>query len=425
METPSINCSECSSELDESWQSNDKNQIICVECFQSNYVECSDCSIIIHRNDSRNPPSNQNPPDSTLTFCERCYAANYSECFQCYTVIPSTEAFSIEFEGDICQTCYRQQYVRCYYCSDNILIEDSYCDNDGIHHCDRCHEEYYINCGHCQTEINRDNGYNFVLNGSRILGCRQCYNNSVTIHNYSYKPDIVFFKRSQKENLFFGIELEVERAQSKSDLDIVASKIKKPEFYFKSDGSLSHGFEIVSHPMSYEYIKHNNKLFSEMFEILNNEQYKSYESTTCGMHIHLNKNAFSTWHLYRFLDFFRQNRNLILQVSQRFEPFFRRWSDINDSEYSEKQIKNKAKVKNSEGSRYTAVNLTNSKTVEIRIFRGTLKYPTFMKNIEFTHSIYEFTKIQNSDSISKEEYLKFTKNYKYLNNFLKDKNLCV
>jgi len=420
MESPIIECVECNSILDETWQSNNKNEIICVDCFSRNYSECCDCSLIIKTTTGKKI----NILDSETIFCESCFNSNFTCCESCNETISILESIS-GYDKKYCISCYEEIYVRCYYCSESIEIQEAMRDNDGINYCQDCSQRFYINCPICDLHMHRDNSFNFLSNGDRVSGCRECYNNSVIIHNYSYKPNVVFFRQSKKENLFFGIELEVERNESTTPTDVLASKIKKPEFYFKSDGSLTNGFEIVTHPLSYEYIKKNNKLFSELFEKLNTENYKSYESTTCGMHIHLNKNAFNTWHLYRFLDFFKNNKELIIKISQRIEPFFRRWSDINNEEFSEKEILRKAKRKNSEGSRYTAVNLTNSKTVELRIFRGTIKYPTFMKNIEFAHSVYEFTKIKNKNSISEKEYLEFTKNYKYLNNFLKDKKLCV
>lgn len=42
--------------------------------------------------------------------------------------------------------------------------------------------------------------------------------------------------------------------------------------------------------------------------------------------------------------------------------------------------------------RYTAVNLMPENTIEFRIFRGTLRYETFMATIEFTHYLCELAR---------------------------------
>ena len=44
-------------------------------------------------------------------------------------------------------------------------------------------------------------------------------------------------------------------------------------------------------------------------------------------------------------------------------------------------------AKNYHYGRYTCVNLTNSDTVEIRIFRGTLKYTTLAATIQLTNRL--------------------------------------
>ena len=46
-------------------------------------------------------------------------------------------------------------------------------------------------------------------------------------------------------------------------------------------------------------------------------------------------------------------------------------------------------AKNSCAGRYTAVNLTNSETVELRLFRGTLKLNTLIATLQFVNHLCE------------------------------------
>ena len=46
-------------------------------------------------------------------------------------------------------------------------------------------------------------------------------------------------------------------------------------------------------------------------------------------------------------------------------------------------------VKNSCAGKYTAVNLTNSETVELRLFRGTLKLNTLKATLQFVNHLCE------------------------------------
>ena len=57
----------------------------------------------------------------------------------------------------------------------------------------------------------------------------------------------------------------------------------------------------------------------------------------------------------------------------------------------------KAKKKDGNSERYVAINLKNSQTIEIRIFRGTLNFNSFMKNIEFAHALFMYTKENKTD----------------------------
>ena len=76
--------------------------------------------------------------------------------------------------------------------------------------------------------------------------CENCYSNhryEEYIHEYSYKP-IPDFYGIDEDNMYLGVELEVDRGSDKFEL---AGKLCDDfeEIYLKSDGSLSSsGFEI-------------------------------------------------------------------------------------------------------------------------------------------------------------------------------------
>ena len=100
----------------------------------------------------------------------------------------------------------------------------------------------------------------------------------------------------------------------------------------------------------------------------------------------------------------------------------KKWANIEDD--SENELIYKAKKKNGNSERYVAVNLRNNATIEIRIFRGTLNFNSFMKNIEFAHSVFMYTKENNEISLNGfKEYLKYSKDYSNLKKFISLKNL--
>ena len=249
--------------------------------------------------------------------------------------------------------------------------------------------------------------------------------NSSIIRNYSYKPTRQFISMpyDAKDVPFFGIELEVEKMdKSETTRGDMAKKIENKAWYFKNDGSLNNGFELVSHPLTFSYIKHSAKDFENALNELSNNAYNSYNANTCGMHIHISKKAFGTWQLYKFMKFFAENVPFIVAISQRKMEKLVQWANIEDND--DNTLMYKAKKKEGNSARYVAINLQNYSTIEVRIFRGTLNFQSFMKNIEFVHALYMFTKESKIITLdSFKEYISNSCEYSNLKKFIKLKNL--
>jgi hypothetical protein len=248
---------------------------------------------------------------------------------------------------------------------------------------------------------------------------------SATINSYSYRPSMKFCSLSNENSNapFFGIELEVERKNSNGlKHKYMAGMIQHEHWYFKTDGSLTDGFEIVTHPMTFNYIQQSEKTFTDSLKLLVENGYNSYDANTCGMHIHISKANFTTWHLYRFLKFFVENKEFIVSISQRKMEKLKKWANIEDD--SDSSLIYKAKKKDGNNERYVAINLKNTATIEIRIFRGTLNINSFMKNIEFAHALFMYTK-ENKDVTLEgfKMYLETTCDYSNLKKFINLKNL--
>jgi hypothetical protein len=245
------------------------------------------------------------------------------------------------------------------------------------------------------------------------------------IESYSYKPRANYFmsnNESFKDSpLFMGIELEIENECCRTKNSELSKMLESSHLYFKSDGSLTDGFEIVSHPLSFSWIQENRSKFSEMLTRIKDNGFRSYDSNTCGMHIHLSKKNFGAWHLYRFLKFFQENKEFIVAISQRKIDNLKRWANLEDE--TNDSLIYKAKKKDGY-SRYVAVNLCNSQTIELRIFRGTLNENSFFKNIEFAHSVYMFSRDYSDMTISAyKKFISDNSQYSHLSKFIKLKNI--
>ena len=76
--------------------------------------------------------------------------------------------------------------------------------------------------------------------------------------------------------------------------------------------------------------------------------------------------------------------------------------------------------------RYLAINVQNSSTIEIRLFKSNMDEVSFRKNIEFLDCLYWYTKENSINDFSVENFIKFAntnkKDYNNLLKFLKRSN---
>ena len=119
--------------------------------------------------------------------------------------------------------------------------------------------------------------------------------------------------------------------------------------------------------------------------------YSSHKAETCGLHVHISRNAFGESVLEqeasiaRLLFFVEKNWNELLKFSRRTNRQLERWAARYGYKDTPKEMMDQAK--NHRLGRYTCVNLTNANTIEIRIFRGTLKYNTFLATLQLVNRL--------------------------------------
>jgi hypothetical protein len=196
----------------------------------------------------------------------------------------------------------------------------------------------------------------------------------------------------RKDSLVTGFELELENFDTVEN-DVVADRITEAVgpglLYYKRDGSLRTGFEIVTHPFSWEWYCKNRETFKTMMDTAVSNGMRANER--CGLHVHMNKKAFTYGHLYKFVKFIysTSNRPFIIEFSRRGrESSFASFS-ASDTNHLTRYAKAKTNVSH---ERHSAVNATGGATVEVRFFQGTHDFPTFCAVLEFVYAVYEYTK---------------------------------
>ena len=106
---------------------------------------------------------------------------------------------------------------------------------------------------------------------------------------------------------------------------------------------------------------------------------------------------------------FEKYRPELMLFSRRTKQESESWARSRKSEISNKAWIKKA-VKDSKGyqehsARYYAVNLTNSETVEIRLWKGTLNPETFEATLRFTARLAEICKNTTAAELSKMSFV--------------------
>lgn len=331
--------------------------------------------------------------------CDHCG----SEC--------NTDTYT-DFDGQtLCEECLENETSICQRCGDRIWNSDNAGDEERPL-CQSCYDHAYTSCERCARLIHMDNAY-YIDEDSDPL-CYHCYEQakqSGAIHDYYYKPEPIFHGDSPR---YFGVELEVddggELASTAQELQEIANETEEL-IYCKHDGSLSDGFEIVTHPMTLDY--HCNSMpWESLLKRAIALGYRSHRTSTCGLHVHTNRNCFGVTEeqqetcIARVLYFFEKHWEEFLKFSRRSEQQLNRWASRYGYKEQPKDILDHAKKGYGSG-RYTCINLSNAETIEFRIFRGTLKLNTLIATLQLLDKICDVALFLSDEELKKLSWTSF------------------
>ena len=316
-------------------------------------------------------------------------------CANCEAEHPLDEMFRVGSDW-LCEHCADEYTVVCDACGERIYSEDAVEDSNYTL-CESCFDEDYVRCADCDRILRRDRAYW----DDDDAYCSSCWDDHCTvIHEYSYTPDLVFHGKGLRH---FGVELEIDgggtnRYNAEKMLNIANADAEN--LYIKTDGSLDDGLDLVTHPMTLEY--HLNEMpWAAVLRKAQELNHLSHAAGTCGLHVHISRLAFGCTYeqqeaaIARLLYFVEKFWAELLRFSRRTQGQMNRWA----ARYGMKltPTDQMCHAKNSCAGRYTAVNLTNSDTVEIRMFRGTLKLNTLKATLQMVNHLCEVA-VSLSDS---------------------------
>ena len=244
------------------------------------------------------------------------------------------------------------------------------------------------------------------------------------VHNYSYKPRRWSMKSVKDDpfNYHLGVELETDSyftnpnryapstpwydRQTTVNSDVsgeMAADMRRPKNLWtaKTDSSVT-GPEFVSHPATLTYWQKHKPQLKEMFEMLLHAGYRSHDNDKCGMHINISRNAFDgAEHLYRFMTLLHYSPAWSMRMSQRTRESALHWAPLEGSMSRAKYRKDKCRQTFDAmrpwyrtTDKYSALNMPPAEEgrFEFRLPRGTLRVDRFLKNLEWTVAMIEYTR---------------------------------
>ena len=127
----------------------------------------------------------------------------------------------------------------------------------------------------------------------------------------------------------------------------------------------------------------------------------------------------------RILFLIEKHWNEIFTFSRRSTYNMNRWSARYGYEKTGQEILKKAK--HSDHGRYSAVNLCNYSTIEFRLFRGTLKYNTFIATLQFVDTICDVALSMSQVELEELSWSELVSNITYpeLIQYLKERRLYI
>lgn len=339
--------------------------------------------------------SNESPD-----LCERC-VDNYAltcEHPRCGDLIHYDDSFYINQTNErVCEDCYNRRYNSCYR-------HDTAFPNDDV--CESCSDEGYDD---------DDDDYG---------------DGNARIRSYSYKPSALFhdivngrvfqFHRDSGDQPVMGMELEMEfcGADGRRVVEILDDAFGQFA-YFKHDGSLNDGVEMVTHPATLNYIR--SLEWNRLREVTKlGVRSSNAPGATCGLHVHISKKYFEKrpTTFYRFLNMYYSFAEQWKAIANR-DSHYGRFIPVEQAPMLQatRLMARHGAGEALYGERYVAVNLNNSQTAELRFFKGTLNPVSVVGTLESVHAVARFARASqfqvNPKALTWEKFREFTINEGY------------
>ena len=314
-----------------------------------------------------------------IAYCEH----HLFRCNSCNDMTPNREQH--QYYVGYCKPCGDDLFT-CERCND-VDHGDNMYRVGGDEWCHDCWDNHSRHCDRCDYDYNPHSG--------------RCCTGTHDVQDYSYKPYPQFHwvenDPDADRRVFMGFELEVESNGEDYDGPELVRSHLGDLVYFKEDGSLDDGFEIVTHPMTLAYAHSMDWAWTQG---LLDKGYRSWDRSSCGLHVHVDRRGFNgRLHQYSFTLLLMRNKALSYLIAGRQGNSYASFDKGMRTE-----IPKHLKGQDNCVQRYSAVNVLPTATLEVRMFKGSLKKERILAALEYVHSAVEYSRGARS-GVGAEEYL--------------------
>ena len=332
-------------------------------------------------------------------YCEDCESEHLSWCEHCETWHEGDEVERVAiYNGwrrswqQWCFNCRLEDATICDECGE--WTEDGNMQEVHGHNqvCPSCLDDYYSYCEECEEYV-----ANSDWDDDEQM-CARCVPQYIVGYHRADSTSPKFYAEGEERTSEFcgiGCEIEIDRLENNRNAERDCAKalndLLGERAVFERDGSLHHGFEIVTRPHTIKAFREEFPL-NDLLRICREHGYLAHDMGTCGFHMHISRAYFgkspaaqerAIGKCLAFYDVFFDD---MVRASRRDPDRARQWANrvpIDDM----KDARKKAKAGSWDIGRYSAVNTTNAHTVEFRLMRGTLNPDTLRACIDLLLAI--------------------------------------
>lgn len=393
---------------------------------------CDCCEEWVHPNQQEDGEGISVPNGDWFCSYDCAGDSGWSTCQRCGEWVHTDDEVYIENVGSFCDEwcAERAGYFRCDHCDEWTSEYDSHTvmvDGDTESWCEWCYDNHSVYCDRCDEHVHEDEISYDEDSGEYVCdSCRRdedfddcCSSGSCStarINSYNYCPPIKLFGTSPFR---MGVELETDSGSNRMAYAGALDSIEgfNEHFWMTEDGSLSNGVEITSHPMdlAYHWKLYVGGIYGAISNAASKYGFVSHNSGNCGLHVSMSRDALGKSVIVQDAAILKMMRlcqrfeNQLLVFSRRRRADLERWATFKTyGDYSEKSTKvdvktddrkyglfDKARAfKENETTKYRAVNICHANHVEIRIFRGTLKWSTYFATLAFVEGLAKVSKVK-------------------------------